>query len=83
MLAEMASNTNAMTTTIHVRLLNEGTDVSRPTEGRAMGDGVYEILPTADYDPLDEEWEFPPGSRVRIAKRESADEGEYFIAVAE
>jgi hypothetical protein len=83
MLAATASSTNAMTRTIHVRLLNEGTDVCRPTEGREIGDGVYEILPTADYDPSDEEWEFPPGSCVRIAKRAPLDEGEYFIAVAE
>ena len=67
---------------IHVRLLNEGSDVSRPTEGRAIGRGLYEILPTVDYDPADEDWEFPPGSRVRIAKKES-DDGEHFIAVGD
>jgi hypothetical protein len=72
-----------MTRTIHVRLLNEGTEVSRPTEGREVGEGgVYEVLPCANYDPSDEEWEFPPGSHVRIARRES-DDGEYFIAVRE
>ena len=78
----MVSNIGLMTKTIYVRLLNEGTDVSRPTEGRAIGEGLYEILPTIDYDPEDEEWEFPPGSRVRIAKRES-EGGEYFVAVRE
>ena len=80
MLAAMDSNTKRMTKTIHVRLLNEGTEVSRPTEGREIGEGLYEILPTFDYDPADEDWEFPPGSHVRIAKQES-DDGEYFIAV--
>jgi hypothetical protein len=69
-----------MTKTIHVRLLNEGTDVSRPTEGREIEEGLYEIIPTADYNPADEEWEFPPGSFVRISKRET-DYGEYFMAV--
>lgn len=66
--------------TIYVRLLNEGTEVRRPTKGRSLADGVYEILPTLDYDASGEEWEFPPGSRVRM-QREHADGADYFIAV--
>jgi GH18 family chitinase len=63
--------------------LNEGTDVSRPAEVREIGDGVYEIVHPVDYDASDEEWEFPPGSRVRISKRTDSDGRDYLIAVAE
>jgi len=69
-----------MTKTIYVRLLNEGTEVCRPTQGLEVEKGVYEILPTADYDPSDEEWEFPPGTLVRIQRRKAHD-GDYFIAI--
>lgn len=50
---------------LHVPLLNEGTDVIRPTTGVVLGPDTVEILPTAGYHPADEEWEFPPGSKVR------------------
>jgi hypothetical protein len=49
---------------IFVRLLNEGTDVWRPTVGRPIGAGTFEVLPTADYDVQSEEWEFVPGTLV-------------------
>jgi len=61
-------------------LVNEGLEVFRPIEVRDVGHGIYEILPTVDYDPADEEWEFLPGSQVRIQMRQ-ADEGDYYIAV--
>ncbi len=54
-----------MTETIYIRLLDEGTDVWRPTLGRKLRSDVYEVLPTAQYDPTDERWEFPPGAVVR------------------
>jgi hypothetical protein len=47
---------------IFVYLLEEGTDAWRPTEAVSIGDGSFKILPTPDYDPEDEVWEFPPGS---------------------
>lgn len=50
---------------IHVRLLNEGTEVLRPTKGVLLGSDVAQILATSDYDPAIEEWEFPPGSKVK------------------
>ena len=51
--------------TIYIRLLNEGTEVLRPTEVEELQDGVFKLRPTPDYDPEDEHWEFSPGSLVR------------------
>ncbi len=36
-------------------------------------DGNYKVLGYKDYDPEDEEWEFPPGSIVQCEQRETAD----------
>jgi hypothetical protein len=60
----MDSNIN--TVTVYVRLLNEGTEVFRPTRALDMGCGLFKILATPDYDPEDEEWEFLPNATVRI-----------------
>jgi hypothetical protein len=52
------------TVTIYVRLLNEGTDVLRPVAARRISDTEFLLLQPEDYDPFDEQWEFPPGSVV-------------------
>jgi hypothetical protein len=65
---------------VYVRLLEEGTDVSRPTEAYQVGDHIYKLLPTQHYDSLDEKWEFPPGSLVRLERRQGSV-GEYLLAV--
>jgi len=67
---EMASYTDAVD--IYVPLLNEGTDVIRPTKGIPFGGTRYKILPAAECSADLEEWEFPPGSMVecRIERRE-------------
>jgi hypothetical protein len=54
----------AMTKQIYIPLLDEGVNVWRPTQAEVMPDGSYRVLPTPDYDPEDEAWQFPPGSRV-------------------
>jgi hypothetical protein len=59
----MALSTDAIP--IYVPLLNEGTDVLRPTTGRFVGPDVVRVEATSDYDPDVEAWEFPPGSEVR------------------
>jgi len=51
--------------TIYIRLLDEGTEVFRPTEAEELAGGLFMLLPTPDYDPDDEHWEFGPGSLVR------------------
>ncbi len=63
MSAEMDSSTD--TIELYVCLLNEGTDVLRPTQGVRLENDEVRILPTNDYDPSIEEWEFPPGSTVK------------------
>ena len=50
---------------LHIPLLNEGTDVLRPTTGVFVTQDVVRVQATDDYDPDVEEWEFPPGSEVR------------------
>jgi len=65
---------------VFVRLLDEGTEVSRPTEAINLGNGLFKILPTPDYDPKDEIWEFPPGAVVRC-KTCHDNTGEYLLAV--
>lgn len=79
MSAEMGSNTNKVVR-VYVPLLDEGTDVVRPTEAIELGSGVYRILRPSDYDPEDETWEYPPGSLVRCEKRRG-DSGDYLCAI--
>ena len=49
---------------IYIPLLNEGTPVLRPTLGLRLKGDIFKVLATEDYDPDDEEWEFPPMSIV-------------------
>jgi hypothetical protein len=62
MLEAMDSSINIVT--IHIQLLNEGTTVYRPTQGRFIENSIYEVQPTSNYSVSGEEWEFPPGSLV-------------------
>ncbi len=71
-----------MSVVIYVRLLDEGTEVVRPTGAIAQGNGVYRLLPTENYSPDDEIWEYLPGSDVRVERRERNGE-EILLAIAE
>ena len=71
----------AETVEIFIRLLDEGTECSRPTQALNLGDGLFKVLPTSNYDLGDEVWEFPPGSIVRSAIRRSEGK-EFLLAVA-
>ena len=66
MSVETGSSTNSVE--IYISLLNEGTDVLRPTRGLVLGPNQVQVLPTPDYDPTDEEWEFPPGTKVTCVR---------------
>lgn len=67
MSAAKDSSTNMLQ--VYVRLLNEGTDVFRPTSGTVAGKNLVQLLPTANYDATDEEWEFTPGAVVEYEQR--------------
>lgn len=67
------------TVRVYIPLLNEGTDVLRPTDGVVLEDDVVRLEPAPDYDPETEEWEFPPGSKVRC-RRENRGGNEVLVA---
>jgi len=50
--------------TIYVPLLDEGSPTSRPTQAERVGNNLFKLLPTPNYDPHEEHWKFPPGSVV-------------------
>jgi hypothetical protein len=66
MSVEMGSSIS--TVDIFIPLLNEGTDVLRQTQGLILGPNEVQVLATPDYDPTVEEWEFLPGSKVRLVE---------------
>lgn len=53
------------TVEVYIRLLDEGIDVWRPTQAVRLNNHEYRILPTPDYDPEDEKWEYLPNEIVR------------------
>jgi hypothetical protein len=57
---------------MYVPLLNEGTDVVRPTKGVPLGGAKFKVLPIPNYAADLEEWEFPPGTVVEC-KNESIE----------
>lgn len=67
--------------TIYIRLLDEGVPVARPTYGEMIEDNIFRILPTENYNPDDETWEFPPGTVVRCERKISPDGKEALLAV--
>ena len=51
---------------VYVELLHEGVDVWAPVEAERIGGDTY-LLPSVA--PEDQEWAFPPGSRVLCERR--------------
>ena len=51
---------------LHVRLLNEGREIFRPTRGLKMGAGLFKLVASPNYDSEGEAWEFLPGTVVRV-----------------
>jgi len=64
---------------IYIPLLDEGTSVIRPTEGKHIKDNIFLLLPTNNYDPSSESWMFPPGATVQC-KREVWGNKEVWVA---
>jgi len=52
--------------TIHMPLLDEGTDAWRAVHAEARGDGTYKVLGPV---PMTEQWAFAPGTLVRCRLR--------------
>ena len=71
----------AQTVEIYIRLLDEGTECSRPTQALELGNGLFKVLPTSNYDPADEVWEFPPDSVVR-SQVKCSEGKEFLLAVS-
>ncbi len=66
---------------IYVTLFDEGTPTIRGTEAEVLGNGLYKLLPTDNYDPEDETWEFLPGSVVKCESVKTEDGDEVLLAV--
>jgi hypothetical protein len=75
-------NSQTATSTIYIRLLEEAVTCIRPTQAEPLRDGTYRVLPTPNYDPTDEVWEFPPGSTVHCESFNDSREP-YLLAVVE
>jgi len=71
---ERASSTNDAKKLVYVRLLDEGTDVYRPVSALLISEDEYLLLGEDIYDPEDEHWEFPPGARVRVNRKNVSGE---------
>ena len=54
---------------VYVQLLNEGTIVYRPAPAVFLESNIVKLVLHDEYDPDDEEWEFKPGSVVRVENR--------------
>jgi hypothetical protein len=65
---------------VYVQLLGEGVTVYRPTTGVPIGTSAVKLLAPENFDPSDEEWEFAPGSVVRVERRVLSG-GEVLVAV--
>jgi len=76
----VSQDSNTGRVVIFVRLLDEGTNVLRPVDALHLGNGLFKIMATPNYDPEDEKWEHPPGSVVRTERRRNQT-GEYLLAV--
>jgi hypothetical protein len=66
---------------IFVKMLDENPPRTRPTRALALGNELFELLPTTDFDPEAERWEFRPGSIVRGLKTHRDGEA-YLLATS-
>ncbi len=66
---------------VYVRLLGEGTFVFRPAPAEFLEPDKARLMAPPGYDPEDEDWEFKPGSIVRVELRQLGGV-DAFVAVA-
>ncbi len=55
--------------TIYMKLLDEGVAVVRPVSAKLVRPGIYMIMDNPRRVPAVEEWEFLPGTCVRVENR--------------
>lgn len=65
---------------LHVRLLNEKTEIFRPTRALKLGGGLFKLVASPDYESGGEAWEFLPGATVR-AEFHHGLSGDFPVAV--
>ncbi len=65
----MSEVAGSNTEEVYVRLLDEGTIVYRPTLACMKSADVALLVAPDGYNPDDENWEFKPGTLVRLAQR--------------
>ncbi len=65
---------------VFVNLLEEGTPTIRPTQAIDHGNGECTLMPTPDYDPEDEIWEFAPGTKVIFEPAETDEDEKILLA---
>ena len=58
---------------VYIPLRNGGMEVLKPTKGLLLDTNIVQVLATTDYDPTIEDWEFPPGSKVRCVSEVKGD----------
>lgn len=79
-----ATNSGAELVEVYVRLLGEGTHVFRRTLAEFLESDRVRLLAPTDYDPEDEDWEFKPGSVVRVEPLQlDGSEAQIAVALAE
>ena len=72
-------DSSTKTIEVYVRLLNEGSEVFRPTHATQLREGLFRLMATPDYDPEDEEWEILPDATIRIEMHHGAS-GDFLLA---
>jgi hypothetical protein len=77
----MSEETDSSTEPVYVRLLGEGTLAYRPAVAVMKGPGVALLAAPEDYDPDDEDWEFGPGTMVRVEEK-TLDGHQVLVAVS-
>jgi hypothetical protein len=72
-----------MIDTVYVFLADEAVDVWRPVLSQHVSGDIY-ILGEVEgvAVPDDEGWEFPPGTRVKVATRVFSDGQPHLVAIA-
>ena len=65
---------------LYVRLLDEGTEVFRPTRALKLGGGLFKLVASSNYDPARETWEHSPGATVRVELHHGVS-GDFPLAV--